>query len=506
MVEHRSPKPRAVGSSPSTPASFWLAPASPREGLWLGIALALLSCLPVLLATYPQMGDYPAHLARYHVMLDRAGHPFLQAYYDFEWKWTGNLGADLLIGPLASLFGLETAGRIIVAAIPVLTGLSILAVGWTLRGRIGFASLLAFSFIWQPSLLLGFLNYTLALALALFAFALWVKLAGKAWRAPLFVPIGLLIWLCHVSGWGVLGILVFGYEWSRSKSWRAFAAPWPLLLPFAMLLLGGGTKGDLQYGPAPLFFKQILWIRGMRDQVEWLDIASMGLIGFVFLLALVFQRIDSRIGWASLIMVLGSLAMPRHIFGGDYADYRLISAGLLTGCLSIAWRAPRAVLLVPLALFLTRLGVTSETWWRNSRETAAILTALDKLPQGARVASLVTVRLGDWGFDTFEHVGTYATLRRDALVNAHFAVPRVHMLSLRPGAVPPGIKFTDPSQRRFVQAGRPVDLSAFGPAAAAEYLWYVGREPIGDVPQGATMIHRTPGSLLLRLAKPRSAR
>jgi hypothetical protein len=322
------------------------------------------------------------------------------------------------------------------------------------------------AFIWQPSLLLGFLNYTLSLALALFAFAAWVKLENWRWRPALFLAVAPLIWLCHVSGWGVLGILVFGYEWSRSKTWRAFLAPWPLCLPFAMLLLGGGTKGDMQYGPAPLFFKQILWIRGMRDQIEWLDIASMGLIGLVFLLVLAFRRIDGR----------------------------------------IAWRAPRIVLLLPIALFLTRLGVTCETWWRNSRETEQLLTALDHVPQGARVASLVTVGYGDWHFDTFEHVGGYATVRRDALTNMHFALPKVHMLAIRPGVVPEGLRFVDPSQRLFVPKGHPVDLSQFKPAAAADYLWFIGDDPAGKLPKGATVVWRHHNALLARLAKPRDAR
>ena len=37
---------------------------------WLAVVLALASCLPVIVARYPQMSDYPAHLARYAVMLD----------------------------------------------------------------------------------------------------------------------------------------------------------------------------------------------------------------------------------------------------------------------------------------------------------------------------------------------------------------------------------------------------------------------------------------------------
>ena len=95
----------------------------PRESLVFGLLLVLLSILPVLVAVYPQMVDYPAHLARFHVMLERDHSPFLQQYYGFKWRWMGNLGADLLVKPLAALFPLELAGRIIAGLIPLLTGL-----------------------------------------------------------------------------------------------------------------------------------------------------------------------------------------------------------------------------------------------------------------------------------------------------------------------------------------------------------------------------------------------
>ncbi|MFN5244862.1 MAG: hypothetical protein ACK5B7_10570, partial [Novosphingobium sp.] len=222
-----------------TGLAAWLsARPTAREGVLLGLVLAVLTCLPVLVAKYPQMVDYAAHLARYYVMLERGENAFLQRYYEFDWKWSGNLGADLLVQPLAALFGLEAAGRIIAGLVPLLTALGILAVEWSLRRRIGLASLLALCFVWSPSLILGFLNFGLAQAAALFAFAAWVRLEDKPWRPLLFMPLGVLVWVLHVSGWGMLGILVFGYEWHRRKDLSAFFAPWPLFLPFASLFLG----------------------------------------------------------------------------------------------------------------------------------------------------------------------------------------------------------------------------------------------------------------------------
>ncbi len=468
-----------------------------REGLWLGVALALIACLPVLIAIYPQMGDYPSHLARYHVMLADGQNPWLNRYYGFEWKWTGNLGVDLLIGPLARLIGLEAAGRLIIGLIPVLSGLAILTVEWTLRKRIGVGSLLGFVFIWSPSLLLGFLNFALSVACALFAFALWVRLAKWRWRWALFVPIGLVVWLCHVSGWGVLGLLVLGYEWQRSKSWRAVVAPWPLAMPILPMLFGAGTKGLFSYGAHVLIFKQAIWLKAMRDQSMQLDIMSLALIGVVLLIALGRRRIDGRLGWAALLLLIGSLAMPRQIVGGDYADYRLISTGLLVACLAIDWPLPRWALYLAPALFLGRLAVTSESWQTGSRETEQLLGALDHVPQGARIASVVTTDLSLWRFNPLEHIGSYAVVRRDALVNSNFAVPRVHMLTMRDG----GRNFIDASQRITFLPGQPIDLSRYYPARQADYLWYVGPPEPTRLPPGAVLIWRSRHGLLARLAK-----
>ncbi|WP_260927285.1 hypothetical protein [Novosphingobium sp. 9] len=107
--------------------------------MWIGIALSLIACLPALVAWAPEMTDYPSHLAGFKVMLDHGRDPFLTDYFTFHWEWTGNLGAELLMVPLAPLFGLELAGRIIVGLIPVLTGAAIMAVSWTLYRRISVA-------------------------------------------------------------------------------------------------------------------------------------------------------------------------------------------------------------------------------------------------------------------------------------------------------------------------------------------------------------------------------
>ncbi|MDE2412503.1 MAG: hypothetical protein KGM18_12090 [Sphingomonadales bacterium] len=483
----------------TSPLSWLKREPGPRESLVFGLLLALVSTLPVLVAVYPQMVDYPAHLARFHVMLDRDSSPFLQEYYGFKWRWMGNLGADLLIRPLAQWFPLETAGRIIAGIIPLVTGLGILAVEWVLRRRIGVGAVLAMAFIWSPALLLGFLNFGLSLAAALFVFAAWVLLEGKRWRAAVMIPAAFLVWVCHVSGWGILGLMVFGYEWSRDKSWRAFLAPWPLVFPVLALLFGAGTKGlaSYGYGESVTFYKWAIWKQAMRDAVEWLDYASLiAVLGGLGVSAWL-RRIDPRLGWATLILLLSSFALPRHIFAGDLVDARMISTGLMVGCMALCWRAPRWVMLAAAMLFLGRLALTTDNWKRDSRETAHLLQTIDRLPVGAKLATIVITEKNQWQYNPQEHICGYALVRRDALVNCNFALPMVHMLTINEG----GPYFRDPYHRLYHRSGATINLLSYDPAKHADWFWYVGRNRPDKLPLRAKVIEADRHTLLARLAK-----
>ena len=506
-MEERPRQPRPQASGPvvaergSSPRDERESP--PRDARGLAIVLALLSALPFLVARYPQLTDYPSHLARYHVMLDIGHNPWLAHYYRFAWIWTGNLGADLLMVPLGHLLGVETAGWLVGMIIAPLTGLGLIAVEWVLRRRIGVASLLALTLIWSPAMGMGFYNFCLSLALALFAFAGWVQLEGWRWRWLVYLPIGFLVWLCHASGWGVLGVLVFGYEWHRRKHLATLIAPWPLFGPMvAMALDPGPSAGALPYGPDVWGYKYAIVMQAMRDQSVGLDLATLGLLVLALLVATALRRIDGRLGWAALLLALMVVVVPRHLGGGDYADFRLIPVALMIGCLAIAWPAPRWALMIAPALFLARLDYTASAWHANSRLLTADLKALDYIPEGARVAGAVLVERASWKLNPFEHAPSYATVRRDALVNSHFAIPGVHMLSLREAI--PG--FVDPSQRILADRGEPIRLDLFEPVLHADYLWYFGRRMPAGLPAGARMLYRTRHSFLARLAKTPVAR
>lgn len=141
------------------------------------------------------------------------------------------------------------------------------------------------------------------------------------------------------------------------------------------------------------------------------------------------------LGWAALILAALSLVMPRHFGGGDYADYRLIAVSLMIGAMAVDWPVHRLGFVLAALPFLVRMGVLTMAWQASARETERILTVVDHIPQGARVAGAVLIERRSWALYPLEHVTSYATVRKDALVNSHFAIPGVHMLGLR-GAGP----------------------------------------------------------------------
>src|SRR5882757_8313483 len=98
---------------PSEPRPWW------ESALCLGLVV-FATALPLIYPSVPPLVDLLGHMGRYRVELDLNQSAWLQRYYDYHWAAIGNLGVDLLVIPLAKLFGLEPAVKMIVLMIPPL--------------------------------------------------------------------------------------------------------------------------------------------------------------------------------------------------------------------------------------------------------------------------------------------------------------------------------------------------------------------------------------------------
>jgi hypothetical protein len=452
MLREKFRTDRLAGS----PRSFWQNPV-------LLVAIVLLSSAPLLLATVPPLVDLPGHMARYKVQLDEAA---LAHFYRHDWSLIGNLGVDLLIIPLAKLIGIEAGVKLIVMTIPALTAAGFLWVAHEVHGRIPPTAFFALPFAYNFPFFFGFVNFSLSMAFAVLAFALWLRLGRLErlrQRAAIFVPLSIALWLTHAFGWGVLGVLAFSAELVRQydrghgligSAWRSAVQCLSLTLPFLLMLAWrSGDVGGQTFDWFDWHWKQV-WLEGMlRDRWEPFDRLALLISATVIALALVVRHfhISRNLVASSLFLWLVYLLLPRVLFGSAYADMRLAPFLVAFPLLAIRldseahpWLA-RTAAVAALAFFVVRTGGTAASIRLYGQSWDRELAALEHLPRGARLASFVGTRCGGlWEEPRLEHLPGLATVRRGAFSNDQWVMAGAQPIKV---VYRGGGRFTaDPSQ------------------------------------------------------------
>ncbi|HEY0412039.1 MAG TPA: hypothetical protein VGD66_02720 [Allosphingosinicella sp.] len=470
------------------------------ERRWGVAALALLAALPLLWPGIPPLVDLPGHMGRYRVELDMASSPALQHFYSFQWGIIGNLGVDLLILPMAKIFGLELAVKLIVLAIPVMTVAGFLWVAREVHGRVPPTALFAVPFAYGHPFIFGFVNFSLSMAFALLAFALWLRLArlGHVWlRAALFVPIAIAIWFTHTFGWGTLGVMAFSAELIRQHDkGRRFLeagvragvhclsiAP-PVLF---MLLWRSGHHVGGQTGDWFNWHAKYLWlIMALRDRWFAFDLASVTIVLLLIVAGVRSERLgfSRNLAASALFLVLVYILLPRIIFGSAYADMRLVPYLLAIAVIAIRLREgagrpfARRLALGASLFVLVRIGANTLSFWMYDQTYERELAAVEHLPVGARLVTFVGVPCRpSWRMSRVEHLAGIALERRLAYANDQWLMPGGQLLSSRiPGA--DGYAY-DPSQQTGAdvcrgEEWRSLDASLAGfPRQAFDYVWLI---------------------------------
>lgn len=510
-------------SAPASPTS-----ATPRLG-WMLAATALIALVPFLVARIPTMTDLPGHLGRYAVMLDGGRSPFLASYYQFEWRLVGNLGVDLLVRLLGSALGVENAARLVAAGIAPLTIAGIAATSRALHGRIQPGAVLAACFVFANPLMFGFVNYCLSFALALLSFAAWIALRERRWWVQFLAtaPLVFLTWLAHAMGWGVLLLMVAGFEAERLWRRRSAEALGDALLRFlvflppmlATVLWRGGAQGVLYaYGTAVLKRKIMNWVVVLRGEAKWIDIATPIIIGGAtgYTLWRRFQMLDPRAAAGGVLLSLATFAMPMTLMGSWGADERLVPAAVIALLLSLRWtgsaRSAVHAAALALALFGVRVALIARDWHRFDADYTAALTDLDQVPRGARIHTLVhgTCRT-PWQSSAWNHLAGYAMARRDALVNTQWHLPGAALLKVI-YPLPQGLAHDPSQQLELVDCDGNRSLAPLHRRLAQldgrhwDYVWMLRTGGETNLWPGHAPIHTSPHSALFRIAPIRTER
>jgi len=513
------------GHAPAPP------PPVPRRHWWesrLTVALAIVvAAIPLIYPAIPPLVDLFGHMGRYRVELDLAHSPSLQLYYDYHWAAIGNLGVDLLMMALGPLLGLEPAAKLIVLAIPPLTVAGFLWVAREVHGRVPPTAYFAIPFAFGHPFMFGFVNFALAMALAFLAFGLWLRLGrlGKlGLRGLLFVPISLVVFFTHTYGWGALGLLCFSAEavrhhdrgigWVRAGINAAMQAS-VMLLPLLVMILwrseahGGDTTDWFNWSA------KLVWLKtALRDRWQWLDTASLVAVALVIMEALRNRNLSfsRNLAFSGLVLIAGFILLPRIIFGSAYADMRLVPYFIAVLVLAIRSRGENlplrlghALAILAFAFVGLRIGANTLSLAMAATDQRAKLQAIEHMPEGARVASMVGLKCGtSWALPRNTHLGAMVIVRRNGFSNDQWLMEGFNLLELKYRA--PGYFAADPSEIvRPAECGDRLHLTIDRalkalPRHAFDYLWLIdapAHDPKGVA--GMKAVWRGPGSILYRV-------
>jgi hypothetical protein len=388
--------------------------------------------------------------------------------------------------------------KLIVLTIPALTAAGLLWVAFEVHGRIPPTVLFALPFAYNFPFLFGFANFALSMALAMLAFALWLRLGRLdkvKLRAILFVPISLALWVCHAFGWGTLGVLAFSAELVRQyDKGRGFLLSGcyaalhclPLIPPVGLMLVwrsgSQGTTGDWFNWKLKLDWIQMV----LRDRWRLFDLAALGIVFALLAWTCLSRRLtySRNLVASSLFLVVVYVLLPRIVFGSAYADMRLAPYIFMIALIGIRLpesagrRFSQILAIAALAFVLARTAGTTASMWLYDRSYDRELAALDHIPVGARMVSFVGRPCEEqWAMSRRLHLPAMAIARRHAFSNDQWTMAGAQLLQVRYRAGWPYIR--DPSEvvtsrhcRREVWRTLDTSLATF-PRDAFDYVWII---------------------------------
>lgn len=416
----------------------------------LAMAVIFAALLPTLLVEIPALVDYPNHLARMSI-LARDGTPAAHPYYQVAWALYPNLAIDLVVPFLARWMDVPAATKLFYLTAQVLIIGGTMAVGYAARRQLLLPAIAATLLLYAPPFAWGFVNFAFGLGIALWAFAVWIWLAG----APLVLRLVVhaffvaILFFAHLLALGLYGLMAGGYELWRLSANRASPTRWVLTfggmaLPVVLLIVVMKATGGAVGGTGNEWFLAnklniILELNGLDK--SWSRIASVILFVSVILAS---QRGLIRLAgagpWLATILLVAFVAMPGRLMDTSFVDGRVwVVLMLMLGAFAQIPRASRsAPLLIGILASLSLANSAYTAWiqWDYAKDYRAMLTALEKVPMRARILIARTGPEDDPPEDRLDYPMFHAALlgihTRDALAPTLFAYPGKQPVRPRP--------------------------------------------------------------------------
>jgi len=463
--------------------------------------LMLLMTVPLLWPAIPPLEDMPTHLGRFRIQSGMAGAPTLAGIFSIHWMPVGNLGVDLPVLLLQPWLGVELAAKFVVILIPLLSAGGLLLIAREVHGEVPASAAFALPLIYGYSFHYGFINFSMAAALALVTFGLVLRYQRlkrpASWRALILLG-SVVIYFAHIWGWVFFGLLIGGNALYRhAGSWRIsfktvrMVLLEGLLLALPLIFIIAWRSADNQ-GETSAYFDILHkwgWVESaMRDRwVKWEGLSALACVGLVGLGLIGVARMNRRLMVVFLLMTAFYIFIPYAFHGLIYADMRLPPLILAIGIVALAPRpawgrtVASLIAIAALAFVGARTAATTASYLRYAEDHQRYLQALPHIPRGARVAALIAPPCPrGWNVPRIVHLPSIAIVRRDAFVNDQFDMPGAQLVEVGP-SIPRAWAYHSSEQVRLPGCDRPEPLLADRieeiPRGVFDHVWLIGVDP-----------------------------
>jgi hypothetical protein len=375
---------------------------------WVSLAFMLATLLvPIIAVEVPPLTDYPNHLARCYLLAFGPSDPVLSQMFSSHWQIIPNIAVDLLLPALMHVFSPLFAGRVVLSLCLLLPTSGAVALSYAYFQRRSYWQIAAGFAAFNALFLMGFMNFELAIGIALWGAATWVHYRE---RFPI-VTVGFgaalatLAFFFHMFGFCFYALLVGSYELTVlfGKDLRTLpdirhAIKRAALLVITLLI------------PATLYFVSPL--EQIKDAARWPHIAqkaanffgpfleyssAFDVLTIVPLIALLIfcvmqrrARISAAALIASVVLLVSYIVMPRAMKGTYFLDIRLpimlgfmIFAGFMPKSLAPRQRIAAGILFA--TLFLARITFVTSVWIHSQRDVADVRQVIASVTPGTRV-------------------------------------------------------------------------------------------------------------------------
>jgi hypothetical protein len=371
----------------------------PARRWWAALTILCMALLaPLLVVDVPPLLDYPNHLARAFVLAALPNDPILARFYEPHWSIIPNLALDLITPPLLHILPVYIAGRLLIAAAILLPVLGTIAYNTALGGR--YWSLGASLVAYNDCLLYGFLNFEIALGLALLLAAAWLR-----WREThprraiaIAIPGAPILFACHLMGLIFFALLIGSAELFQLPRTRASIARRTLILasvfaiPAALYALSDlrHLGGDATFLPMD---EKLLQLVTTFVNYNWpLDVATACCAIALPVLGVLLRwgRVPGPAAIAIVLLLVVFLAAPFGWKGTFLLDTRF---AIMLGFMLFAGFVPanvptpirRTVTAALILLFAARLTLLTAAWFQHRTDLADLRTALAPIRPGQAI-------------------------------------------------------------------------------------------------------------------------